>query len=101
MELQGANDGIRLAAYRANLPAPVANGKATSGGFESGYYTCDGDGSSVVSRVSVDLTGYETLDAPPRYDFYANTEVWGRRRQFRPSLFQLHAGPEVRDLLFI
>ncbi|XP_005748346.1 solute carrier family 12 member 3 [Pundamilia nyererei] len=94
MELQGANDGIRLAAYRANLPAPVANGKATSGGFESDYYTCDGDGSSVASRVSVDLTGYETLDAPPRYDFYANTEVWGRRRQFRPSLFQLHAGPE-------
>lgn len=66
MELQGANDGIRLAAYRANLPAPVANGKATSGGFESDYYTCDGDGSSVASRVSVDLTGYETLDAPPR-----------------------------------
>uniref|UniRef100_A0A3Q2VYM5 Solute carrier family 12 member 3 n=1 Tax=Haplochromis burtoni TaxID=8153 RepID=A0A3Q2VYM5_HAPBU len=95
MELQGANDGIRLAAYRANLPAPVANGKATSGGFESDYYTCDGDGSSVASRVSVDLTGYETLDAPPRYDFYANTEVWGRRRQFRPSLFQLHAGPET------
>uniref|UniRef100_A0A669DQR7 Solute carrier family 12 member 3 n=1 Tax=Oreochromis niloticus TaxID=8128 RepID=A0A669DQR7_ORENI len=94
MELQGANDGIRLAAYRANLPAPVANGKATSGGFDSDYYTCDGDGSSVASRVSVDLTGYETMDAPPRYDFYANTEVWGRRRQFRPSLFQLHAGPE-------
>uniref|UniRef100_A0AAX7V3X5 Solute carrier family 12 member 3 n=1 Tax=Astatotilapia calliptera TaxID=8154 RepID=A0AAX7V3X5_ASTCA len=76
---------------KANLPAPVANGKATSGGFESDYYTCDGDGSSVASRVSVDLTGYETLDAPPRYDFYANTEVWGRRRQFRPSLFHLHS----------
>uniref|UniRef100_A0A669BHD6 Solute carrier family 12 member 3 n=1 Tax=Oreochromis niloticus TaxID=8128 RepID=A0A669BHD6_ORENI len=74
---------------KANLPAPVANGKATSGGFDSDYYTCDGDGSSVASRVSVDLTGYETMDAPPRYDFYANTEVWGRRRQFRPSLFQL------------
>uniref|UniRef100_A0A3Q4MZ62 Solute carrier family 12 member 3 n=1 Tax=Neolamprologus brichardi TaxID=32507 RepID=A0A3Q4MZ62_NEOBR len=82
---------------KASLPAPVANGKATSGGFESDYYTCDGDGSSVASRVSVDLTGYETLDAPPRYDFYANTEVWGRRRQFRPSLFQLHAGPEQDD----
>uniref|UniRef100_A0A669B274 Solute carrier family 12 member 3 n=1 Tax=Oreochromis niloticus TaxID=8128 RepID=A0A669B274_ORENI len=65
------------------------------GGFDSDYYTCDGDGSSVASRVSVDLTGYETMDAPPRYDFYANTEVWGRRRQFRPSLFQLHAGPEA------
>uniref|UniRef100_A0A669BMX3 Solute carrier family 12 member 3 n=1 Tax=Oreochromis niloticus TaxID=8128 RepID=A0A669BMX3_ORENI len=101
MELQGANDGIRLAAYRANLPAPVANGKATSGGFDSDYYTCDGDGSSVASRVSVDLTGYETMDAPPRYDFYANTEVWGRRRQFRPSLFQLHAGPEIRCMLNI
>lgn len=95
MELQGARDGIRLAAYRPNLPVAVGNGKATSGGFESNYYTCDGDGSSVTSRGSVALTGYETLDAPPHYDYYTNTEVWGRRKQFRPSLFQLHANPEV------
>ncbi|XP_030587104.1 solute carrier family 12 member 3 [Archocentrus centrarchus] len=94
MELQGANDGIRLAAYRPTLPVSVGNGKATSGEFESNYYTCDSDGSSVASRGSVALTGYETLDAPPRYDFYTNTEVWGRRKQFRPSLFQLHAKPE-------
>ena len=39
--------------------------------------------------------GYDTLDAPPHYDFYANTAVWGRRRRFRPSLYQLRANPEV------
>uniref|UniRef100_A0A7N6B9T1 Solute carrier family 12 member 3 n=1 Tax=Anabas testudineus TaxID=64144 RepID=A0A7N6B9T1_ANATE len=71
------------------------NGKATPGGFdESRYYQCYGDGNSVASRGSDALTGYETLDAPPNYDFYANTEVWGRRRRFRPSLYQLHANPE-------
>ncbi|KAK2841825.1 hypothetical protein Q5P01_012025 [Channa striata] len=71
------------------------NGKATPAGFdESGYYQFYGDGSSVTSHGSDALTGYETLDAPPTYDFYANTEVWGRRRRFRPSLYQLHAGPE-------
>uniref|UniRef100_A0A3Q0RJE9 Solute carrier family 12 member 3 n=1 Tax=Amphilophus citrinellus TaxID=61819 RepID=A0A3Q0RJE9_AMPCI len=101
MELQGANDGIRLSAYRPTLPVSVGNGKATSGEFESNYYTCDGDSSSVASRGSVALTGYETLDAPPHYDFYTNTEVWGRRKQFRPSLFQLHAKPEVTSQLLL
>ncbi|MED6244384.1 hypothetical protein ATANTOWER_007822 [Ataeniobius toweri] len=55
---------------------------------------CYGDGSSVTSHASGALTGYETLDAPPHYDFYANTQVWGRRRRFRPSLYQLHGNPE-------
>ncbi|XP_067091647.1 solute carrier family 12 member 3 [Osmerus mordax] len=40
------------------------------------------------------MTGYETLDEPPNYDFYANTEAWGRQKRSRPSLFQLHASPE-------
>ncbi|XP_028263236.1 solute carrier family 12 member 3 [Parambassis ranga] len=91
MELPVANDGIHLSAYRPK----VSNGKTTPGGFdETGYYNCYGDGNSITTRGSLPLTGYETLDAPPHYDFYANTEVWGRRRRFRPSLFQLHANPE-------
>uniref|UniRef100_A0A7N6AG54 Solute carrier family 12 member 3 n=1 Tax=Anabas testudineus TaxID=64144 RepID=A0A7N6AG54_ANATE len=94
MELPVVNDGVHLAAYRPRVPLSV-NGKATPGGFdESRYYQCYGDGNSVASRGSDALTGYETLDAPPNYDFYANTEVWGRRRRFRPSLYQLHANPE-------
>ncbi|XP_038562903.1 solute carrier family 12 member 3 [Micropterus salmoides] len=94
MELPVASD-VHLAAYRPRHPLSVANGKATPGGIdESGYYQSYGDGSSVASRGSDALTGYETLDAPPHYDFYANTEVWGRRRRFRPSLYQLHANPE-------
>ena len=92
MELPVTSDGVHLAAYRPN-------GKTTSGGFdESDYYQCHGDGSRVTSGG---LTGYETLDAPPHYDFYANTEAWGRRRRFRPSLYQLHADPEVRDFFFL
>nr|XP_020470348.1 solute carrier family 12 member 3 [Monopterus albus] len=97
MELPVVSETIQLAAYRPRAPQIVANGngKATPGGFdESGYYQCYGDGSSVASRVSDALAGYDTLDAPPHYDFYANTEVYGRRRRFRPSLYQLHANPE-------
>lgn len=101
MELPVVNDGVHLAAYRTGVSLSV-NGKATPGGFdESRYYQCYGDGNSVASRGSDALTGYETLDAPPHYDFYANTEVWGRRRRFRPSLYQLHANPEVRILCFL
>lgn len=98
MELPVLSDGVHLAAYRPKAPMSV-NGKTTPGSFdESRYYQCYGDGNSVTSHGSDALTGYETLDAPPHYDFYANTEVWGRRRRFRPSLLQLHANPEVRKL---
>ncbi|CAB1428063.1 unnamed protein product [Pleuronectes platessa] len=64
----------------------------------SGYYQCYGDGSSVASRGSDAPTGYDTVDAPPHSDFYTNTEVWGRRRRFRPSLYQLSADPEVTNV---
>lgn len=50
---------------------------------------------SVASHGSDVMSGYDTLDAPPRYEFYSNTEVAGRRR-FRPSLFELHSNQEVR-----
>ncbi|KAM9377413.1 solute carrier family 12 member 3 [Pholidichthys leucotaenia] len=95
MELPATSDGIHLAAYRPKIPLQLANVKATSGGFdESGYYQCYGDESSVGSRPSLAISGYETMDAQPHYDFYASTEVWGRRRRFRPSLYQLYADPE-------
>ncbi|XP_041651193.1 solute carrier family 12 member 3 [Cheilinus undulatus] len=91
MELPVLSSGVNLAAYRPSLPLSAANGKKTPAGFdESGYYQCYGDRSSEATLGSAQ-TGYETLDAPPHYDFYANTEVWGRRRRFRPSLYQLHA----------
>uniref|UniRef100_A0A3P9IFR8 Solute carrier family 12 member 3 n=1 Tax=Oryzias latipes TaxID=8090 RepID=A0A3P9IFR8_ORYLA len=94
MELPVLSD-VNLPAFRSNPSLPAANGKANPGRFEeSGFCQFYGDGTSLTSRVSEVLTGYETLDAPPRYDFYANTEVWGRRRPLRPSLFQLHGSPE-------
>lgn len=99
MELPVAGDGVHLAAYRPRLPLSVANAKATPQGFDKCEdYQWFGDGSSVASLGSDALTGYETLDAPPHYDFYANTGVWGRRRRFRPSLYQLHSNLEVRNL---
>ncbi|XP_047451217.1 solute carrier family 12 member 3 isoform X2 [Mugil cephalus] len=90
------SDGVNLAAYRPKQHAPaVTNGTATPGGFdESDYYGSYNHRISIVSQGSDALTGYETLDAPPHYDFYGNTEAWGRRRRFRPSLYQLHANPE-------
>ncbi|XP_022601917.1 solute carrier family 12 member 3 [Seriola dumerili] len=91
MDLPVAGNSVHLAANRPAVPQLAGNGKATLGAFnESGY----GDASSVASCGSDALTGYETLDSPPHYDFYANTEVWGRRRRFRPSLYQLYANPE-------
>uniref|UniRef100_A0A3Q3GKL0 Solute carrier family 12 member 3 n=1 Tax=Labrus bergylta TaxID=56723 RepID=A0A3Q3GKL0_9LABR len=99
MESPVFSDGVHLAAYRPSLPLSVTNKKETPGGFEeSGCYQCYGDGSSIASHGSAQ-PGYETLDAPPHYDFYANTEVWGRRRRFRPSLYELHANFEVKNLL--
>uniref|UniRef100_A0A3P8SML4 Solute carrier family 12 member 3 n=1 Tax=Amphiprion percula TaxID=161767 RepID=A0A3P8SML4_AMPPE len=82
MELPVASDGVRPSSCRKPTPARFE---------DSGFYQHYGDKSDA-------LTGYETLDAPPHYDFYANTEVWGRRRRFRPSLYQLHAKPEVMKL---
>lgn len=97
MELPVANDGVQLAAYKTRLSLSGLNGKVTAGGYpESDYNHYYGDGSNLASGGSDALTGYETLDSPPNYDFYANTEVWGRRRHFRPSLYQLYSKPEVR-----
>lgn len=96
MDLPVVSDGIHLAAYGPRLSLSVPNGKETARTqSDSDYYHCYGDGSNLTSSRSGPLTGYETLDSPPNYDFYANTEVWGRRRQFRPSLYQLYAKPEV------
>uniref|UniRef100_A0A8D3DXL9 Solute carrier family 12 member 3 n=1 Tax=Scophthalmus maximus TaxID=52904 RepID=A0A8D3DXL9_SCOMX len=97
MELPVSSDVIHLAAFRPRAPPPVVNGKATQGGGlnESDYYQCLRDGGIVAPPGSDAPTGYETLDSPPHYDFYANTEVWGRRRRFRPSLYQLYANHEV------
>ncbi|KAK7892033.1 hypothetical protein WMY93_023996 [Mugilogobius chulae] len=98
MELPELSDGVHLNAYR---PSVVANGNTASSlaSEESrnfGYFGHDfGGRCSVASSLSESApTGYETLDAPPHYDFYANTEVWGRRRRFRPSLYQLYANPQ-------
>ncbi|CAK6969968.1 solute carrier family 12 member 3 [Scomber scombrus] len=94
MELPAASDGVHPAAYRPRLSQSGINGKATPGGFnESDCYQYYGDRNSVASHGSDAVTGYETLDAPPHYDFYTNTEVWGRRRRFRPSLYQLYSNP--------
>uniref|UniRef100_A0A673XS31 Solute carrier family 12 member 3 n=1 Tax=Salmo trutta TaxID=8032 RepID=A0A673XS31_SALTR len=63
-------------------------------GFDGNRYHY-GDGTSVASQNSTQiLTGYDTLDVGPNYDFYANTNAQGRVRRSRPSLFQLHSNIE-------
>lgn len=96
MELPVISDGIHLAAYKPRLSPPVPKRNVSTGGYlDSDYNQCYGDRSNLASSGSEALTGYETLDSPPNYDFYANTEVWGRQRHLRPSLYQLYAKPEV------
>uniref|UniRef100_A0A3Q3XMT6 Uncharacterized protein n=1 Tax=Mola mola TaxID=94237 RepID=A0A3Q3XMT6_MOLML len=93
MQIPEVRDSVHLAVHRVTPPLPAGNGKTTAGGYdESGYHRCYGQSSSAASDA---VTGYESLDSPPHYDFYANTEVWGRRRRFRPSLYQLYTTPEV------
>ncbi|XP_052438960.1 solute carrier family 12 member 3 [Carassius gibelio] len=52
------------------------------------------DTESVASRSTGVFSGYDTLDTPPSYDFYTNTEIFGRAKKSRPSLFQLHSNPQ-------
>uniref|UniRef100_A0A8C1XTT3 Solute carrier family 12 member 3 n=1 Tax=Cyprinus carpio TaxID=7962 RepID=A0A8C1XTT3_CYPCA len=59
------------------------------------------DTDSVASRSSGVFSGYDTLDTPPSYDFYSNTEIFGRAKKSRPSLFQLHSNPQIRCMLNI
>uniref|UniRef100_A0A3Q2R2Y0 Solute carrier family 12 member 3 n=1 Tax=Fundulus heteroclitus TaxID=8078 RepID=A0A3Q2R2Y0_FUNHE len=100
MELPAANDNVHLSKYRPNLPLSVLNGRAPSERFDESYRHY-GDGGSITSHASGALTGYETLDAPPHYDFYANSQAWGRRRRSRPSLYQLHGNPEVSNIYLL
>lgn len=99
MEVQVIGDSIHLSAYRSRIPQSVTNGKTTPAEYESDFYHLYGDTSPVVSCGPDIQSHYETLDAPPNSDFYANTEVCGRRKRFRPSLYQLYAKPEVRKSL--
>lgn len=84
-----SGDGIHLASFRNQ---PPASGVGLDDGLCYPHYEDRGSLASSHSEAGL-VVGYGTLDAPPQYDFYANTEVWGRRKHFRPSLFQLHSAP--------
>lgn len=102
MELTVISDAVPLATNRPKFPLSAADEKTAYDGSDvSGYFEHYGDGSNEAPCASGALTGYETLDAPPHYDFYGNTEVLGRRRRFRPSLYELHRSPEVRNFSFL
>ncbi|KAI5098152.1 solute carrier family 12 member 3 [Silurus meridionalis] len=84
---------INLTSFRSQYSVP-----STLNGGDSHRYTIDENGgydlNGVTSRGSVVMSGYDTLDSPPSYDFYANTEVFGRTKKLRPSLFHLHSNHE-------
>uniref|UniRef100_A0A8C7HAX2 Solute carrier family 12 member 3 n=1 Tax=Oncorhynchus kisutch TaxID=8019 RepID=A0A8C7HAX2_ONCKI len=91
--LYSPNEGISLSALRSQFSVNGEEGPKY--GFEGSRYHY-GDGTSVASQNSSQiLTGYDTLDVGPNYDFYANTNALGRVRRSRPSLFQLHSNIEV------
>uniref|UniRef100_A0A8C8F6T6 Solute carrier family 12 member 3 n=1 Tax=Oncorhynchus tshawytscha TaxID=74940 RepID=A0A8C8F6T6_ONCTS len=86
------NEGISLSALRSQFSVNGEEGPKY--GFDGSKYHY-GDGTSVASQNSSQiLTGYDTLDVGPNYDFYANTNAQGRVRRSRPSLFQLHSNIE-------
>uniref|UniRef100_A0A673XNH1 Solute carrier family 12 member 3 n=1 Tax=Salmo trutta TaxID=8032 RepID=A0A673XNH1_SALTR len=90
------NEGISLSALRSQFSVNGEEGPKY--GFDGNRYHY-GDGTSVASQNSTQiLTGYDTLDVGPNYDFYANTNAQGRVRRSRPSLFQLHSNIEVNDV---
>ncbi|KAM8861686.1 LOW QUALITY PROTEIN: solute carrier family 12 member 3 [Synchiropus picturatus] len=91
METPAAGDGVHLAGFK---PIGSPAGSADPDFCRWNHRI------SVVSTGSEVITGYETLDAPPNRDFYVNTEVWGRRRRFRPSLYQLYSNPQVSGGVF-
>ncbi|XP_010882278.3 solute carrier family 12 member 3 isoform X2 [Esox lucius] len=83
------NEGISLSAFRS--PFSVSGKEGCKYSFDgSSYHYSDGN-SMTSQRSSQILTGFDTLDAAPNYDFYANTNAPGRARRTRPSLFQLHS----------
>lgn len=88
------NEVINLTSFRGQYTvSPALNGG------DNRRYTIEENGgydlNGVSSRGTTVLSGYDTLDSPPSYDFYANTEVFGRTKKLRPSLFQLHSNHEV------
>lgn len=93
-ETPQSKEVINLATFRGqySVSPPISGGDNRKYAVEeNGGYDVNG----VASRSSAVLSGYDTLDTPPSYDFYANTEVFGRTRKIRPSLFQLHSNLEV------
>lgn len=92
-EPQPGTDVFNLCPMRGRCSATGVERETRSGVVDGESISYSG--SSVASRGSRVMSGYDTLDAPPQYAFYSNTEVAGRRR-FRPSLFQLHSNQEVR-----
>lgn len=88
------NEVINLTSFRGQYSVSPA----LNGGDNHRYTIEENSGydlNGVTSRGSAVLSGYDTLDSPPSYDFYANTEVFGRTKKLRPSLFQLHSNHEV------
>uniref|UniRef100_A0AAY4ELR5 Solute carrier family 12 member 3 n=1 Tax=Denticeps clupeoides TaxID=299321 RepID=A0AAY4ELR5_9TELE len=93
-EPQKPNEGLNL----STLSGQYAASLGMNGELEGKFHFTDTDNYSYpnarASSGSAVLNGYDTLDAPPNYDFYSNTEVFGRVRRSRPSLFQLHSNIE-------
>ncbi|XP_037307266.2 solute carrier family 12 member 3 [Pungitius pungitius] len=95
MESPDARNAVQLDGFKPRPPLSAGNAKVAHGGFDGpAYDNCSGYGSRVASLGSDALSAYETLDPPPHYDFYGKTEVFGRQKRFRPSLFQLHNDPK-------
>ncbi|KAE8608204.1 hypothetical protein XENTR_v10011426 [Xenopus tropicalis] len=65
--------------------------KAQYGQQESAYDTFNPNNLTQTSTLYMRTFGYNTVDAIPNYDHYANTEISGQIKKVRPTLEDLHS----------
>ncbi|KAM8946863.1 solute carrier family 12 member 3 [Pelodytes ibericus] len=65
--------------------------KSPYGPSEANYDTFNPNNLTQTSTMYMRTFGYNTVDAVPNYDHYANTEISGEIKKIRPTLEDLHS----------
>lgn len=74
-----------------SLISTEENTKSQYGQQETTYDTFNPNNLTHSNTFYMRTFGYNTLDAIPNYDHYANTEVSGEVKKVRPTLEDLHS----------
>lgn len=79
-----------------SLISTEENTKSQYGQQESAYDTFNPNNLTHSNTFYMRTFGYNTIDAVPSYDHYANTDVTGIVKKVRPTLEDLHSILKVR-----